>query len=68
MKCNHDWLDWHAGPMGLGRVFWECRKCGARTNVNPWPNASVQCPHCKWGFHPSVIQEHIREKHNASGI
>jgi hypothetical protein len=26
---------------------------------------SVQCPHCKWGFHPSVIEQHIREKHSS---
>ena len=24
---------------------------------------SVECPHCHWGFHPSVIDQHIREKH-----
>lgn len=24
---------------------------------------SVQCPHCKWGFYPGVIAQHIREKH-----
>ena len=26
-------------------------------------NASVECPHCHWGFHPSVIDQHIRERH-----
>lgn len=26
-------------------------------------SGSVQCPHCKWGFAPSVIDQHIREKH-----
>ena len=24
---------------------------------------SVECPHCRWGFHPSVIAQHIAEKH-----
>lgn len=24
---------------------------------------SVECPHCHWGFAPSVIQQHISEKH-----
>ena len=24
---------------------------------------SVECPHCHWGLHPSVIEQHIREKH-----
>ena len=24
---------------------------------------SVECPFCKWGFHPSVIEQHIRDKH-----
>jgi hypothetical protein len=26
-------------------------------------DGSVECPHCHWGFHPSVIAQHIREKH-----
>jgi hypothetical protein len=26
-------------------------------------SGSVQCPHCRWGFAPSVIEQHIREKH-----
>lgn len=25
--------------------------------------SSVECPHCHWGFAPSVIDQHIREKH-----
>jgi hypothetical protein len=24
---------------------------------------SVECPHCHWGFAPSVVDQHIREKH-----
>jgi hypothetical protein len=24
---------------------------------------SVQCPHCKFGVMPSVLAQHIREKH-----
>jgi hypothetical protein len=27
------------------------------------PGGSVECPHCHWGFAPSVIDQHIREKH-----
>lgn len=34
----------------------------ARGDTAP-PSGSVQCPHCKWGFAPSVIDQHIREKH-----
>jgi hypothetical protein len=26
-------------------------------------SGSVRCPHCHWGFAPSVITQHIREKH-----
>lgn len=26
-------------------------------------SSSVECPHCHWGFAPSVIQQHISEKH-----
>lgn len=29
------------------------------------PVSSVECPHCHWGFHPAVINQHIREKHDA---
>jgi hypothetical protein len=29
------------------------------------PGRSVECPYCKWGFAPSAIAEHIREKHGA---
>ena len=25
--------------------------------------SSAECPHCHWGFAPSVIEQHIREKH-----
>jgi hypothetical protein len=24
---------------------------------------SVECPFCHWGFAPTVIRQHIREKH-----
>jgi hypothetical protein len=24
---------------------------------------SIECPHCHWGFAPTVIQQHIHEKH-----
>ena len=27
-------------------------------------SGSVECPHCHWGIAPSVIQQHIREKHS----
>jgi hypothetical protein len=26
-------------------------------------SSSVECPHCHWGFDPSVLKQHIREKH-----
>lgn len=26
-------------------------------------SSSVQCPHCRWGFAPTVIDQHMREKH-----
>lgn len=26
-------------------------------------SGSVQCPHCRWGFAPSVLKQHIAEKH-----
>jgi hypothetical protein len=26
-------------------------------------SSSVECPHCHWGLHPTVIEQHIREKH-----
>jgi hypothetical protein len=26
-------------------------------------SGSVECPHCHWGFAPTVILEHIHEKH-----
>ncbi len=32
MICNHEWLDWHCGPMGVGKPYWECSKCGSRRN------------------------------------
>lgn len=25
--------------------------------------SSVECPHCGWGFDPSMIDQHIRTKH-----
>ena len=31
--------------------------------INSRVDKSVECPHCHWGFHPSVIAQHIREKH-----
>jgi hypothetical protein len=27
---------------------------------------SIQCPHCHWGFDPSVIEQHMREKHGSA--
>jgi hypothetical protein len=37
-------------------------------DLNAWAEAkmnarSVECPHCHWGFAPSVIEQHVREKH-----
>jgi hypothetical protein len=29
-SCDHQWVDWQTGPMGFGKTFWECSKCGAR--------------------------------------
>ena len=34
-----------------------------REKVDRLSGESVQCPHCKWGFFPSVVDQHIREKH-----
>jgi hypothetical protein len=35
----------------------------ALTVVRVGSGGSVECPHCHWGFAPSVIEQHIREKH-----
>lgn len=29
-------------------------------------SASVECPHCRFGFAPWVIRQHVREKHGKS--
>jgi cytochrome c peroxidase len=29
---------------------------------------SVECPHCHWGFAPSVIEQHVREKHDPTRL
>lgn len=51
---------WMIGDVGIndiidtnGKVIWE---------IVPG-SKSIQCPHCRWGFDPSVILQHIREKH-----
>lgn len=31
--------------------------------VFPPKSDGVECPYCKWGFAPSVIKQHMREKH-----
>jgi hypothetical protein len=36
---------------------------GKTETDNDLTPGTVQCPHCKWGFFPSVIEQHIREKH-----
>jgi hypothetical protein len=41
----------------------QIRRFIAKTEAALSPK-SVQCPHCKWGFFPSVIEQHIREKHS----
>lgn len=38
-------------------------KAVAKQALELTSNDSVQCPYCKWGFAPSVIKQHIREKH-----
>ena len=36
----------------------------ARRIASDIEKQSVQCPHCKWGFSPLVIDQHVREKHS----
>lgn len=45
-----------SGPYQLTRLLIETRPA-------PPVSSSVECPHCHWGFAPSVIEQHIREKH-----
>jgi hypothetical protein len=49
----------------------ECPECGALAHVARGlrtgyarMTGSVECPHCHWGFAPSVIEQHLREKHS----
>ena len=32
--------------------------------AQPAASDSVQCPHCRFGFAPSAIKQHIAEKHS----
>ena len=41
----------------------QCRDFIAKTEA-AYSGKSVQCPHCRWGFDPRVIDQHIREKHS----
>jgi hypothetical protein len=42
----------------------EWRKVGAALNEREARmTGSVECPHCHLGFAPSVIEQHVREKH-----
>jgi hypothetical protein len=45
------------------QVAQQLRRFIAKTEADK-SGESVQCPYCKWGFFPSVIDQHIREKHN----
>lgn len=40
-KCKHEWIDWHYGPMAVGRKFWECNKCGARSYAETKPPTDI---------------------------
>jgi len=42
---------------------YEASERKARLEARLTPGGSVECPHCHWGFAPSVIAQHIREKH-----
>lgn len=60
--------DFHAGidhasiALGLLReIVQEGRRANPLRHLTP--GGSVECPHCHWGFSPTVIEEHIREKH-----
>jgi hypothetical protein len=44
---------------GLRRVF--AAASASRRPVGD--GGSVECPYCHWGFAPSVIDQHMREKH-----
>ena len=46
------------GPYTFTRLLIEMRNAPKHV-----PVSSVACPHCHWGFAPSVIEQHIREKH-----
>jgi hypothetical protein len=37
MKMGHQWQDWYAGPMGVGKKWWECSACGARNYAEERP-------------------------------
>jgi hypothetical protein len=41
--------------------YWDAQDEPHQTRAKS--DSSVECPHCHWGFAPSVIQQHIREKH-----
>jgi hypothetical protein len=55
---DHERFMWGIG-FALGRItrvrnrFYPARK-----------SDSIECPHCHWGFPPSVIGQHLREKHS----
>jgi len=52
IKFNEQVETWDEGFYDTPKPKWKVTKSG-----------SVECPHCHWGFSPSVIDQHIREKH-----
>lgn len=48
-----EWLDWAQAVLDAA----------ARAERRITSGGSVECPHCHWGFAPTVIEQHIRDKH-----
>lgn len=61
---THRWNILKDGKSWLRETFENSETAKARVEREPkHSSSSIECPHCHWGFAPSVIDQHIREKH-----
>lgn len=56
--------DWHGWTEAYREQVQGLIELAYRKALDCRTSASVKCPHCHWGFFPSVIKQHIQEKHS----
>lgn len=53
-------MSWHLSVMDADRVAYAMNR---NPGAGRHDTSSVECPYCHFGFAPSVVEQHIREKH-----